>query len=147
MPKQFCDVDPFISSKPINDKVFLIPGNINERQSDWYGARAYCAAHCAESVTLHSQDENDFFMNFSVVSGGQQFWIGAQVAKGNITWSNGETVDYSNSITAEEFNSADEPMKNCIHAWIDDFKWHAFVPCNTQFFIACQRQADWTICE
>lgn len=126
----------------------MIPGNVNDRQSDWYGSRSYCAQHCAEAVTLHSQAENDFFINFTVINGGTQTWIGANVAAGNVTWSNGEVVDYTNPITVAEFQTAKEPTFNCVHTWTSNLKWYAYVRCdNKAFYIACQRSVDWVPCE
>jgi len=147
-PKVFCDNDVFISSTTINNKVFLVPGNVKDRQSDWFGTRSYCAQHCAEAVTIHSAAENDFFINFININGGTQTWIGAQVVNGNITWSNGEVVDFSNPITAAEFSAAKEPINECIHAYTVNSKWYAYETCTYNlFYVACQRSATWVPCE
>lgn len=144
--KEFCDYDAFISSTPFNGKVFLIPANINERQSDWYGARNYCAEHCADSVTIHSEEENNFLHKFLQILNtfDGQTWIGGQVVQSVGTWSNGEPFNYSNPISAADFQNTKEPSENCIHTYTVNSKWYAYMNCQVRTNnIACQRDASW----
>jgi len=60
----YCNYDAFIASTPINGKVFLFPRNIDD-QTHYLGRdKWYCPFHCAEIVSIDSEEENAFFTDF-----------------------------------------------------------------------------------
>jgi len=146
--KTFCDNDAFISSQAINGKVFLHPWNTDERRGDWYKARGYCAAHCAEIVRIDSKEENDLFLAFmrSVGMTAPGVWLGAEVDNRVpfTNWANGDIALFPNN------KNYPDPGHTCVSAnrglttlnlWYND-------PCGGDTaYIACQRSDDWAICE
>ncbi len=146
--KQFCDYDAFSSSQPYNGKVFLHPWKKVERQADWWEARGYCAAHCAELVTINSAEENAFFLDFMRNVGiTQGVWIGAEVTNKVEfdNWSNGSPAPYHNKAVGEY----DQDGYSCINAAyiVSQNFWYNYLCDYTGYFVACQRPADWTPCE
>lgn len=148
--KKFCDYDAFISSQPINDKVFLHPWKKTERRADWYEARGYCASHCAEIVRINSVDENDQFLAFMRDIGmtAPGVWLGAEVDnKVPFTnWANGDLSVYNNKASGE-YNNAGHTCVSANRGLTTLNLWYNDVCTGDNFYIACQRPANWTLCE
>lgn len=123
----------------------MIPGDPKLRLTDWYGTLSFCAQHCADAVTIHSDDENTWFINFTKILGGLYTWIGGKARGANaFTWSKpGEIVDYTNDAAGEFSNG-----EICVHTFRDTMKWWT-EPCNNAGLlnVACQRPANWKPCE
>jgi len=133
--------DPFISSTEHESKFYLHPWKTDERKGDWYHNRAYCAKHCAEMVTIHSEEQNTFFHTFirnvGMVHPGA--WLGAQsVNKADIShWYNGERMGYCPKAPGE-YN---EPGLTCLDVgWENNKNWWRNFYCNdNRHLIVCQR--------
>lgn len=146
--KTNCDFDAFISSTPYNGKVFLHPWKKDERKGDWYEARGYCAANCAEIVTIQSAAENEFFLNFMREVGlDTAVWLGAEIEdRAEFTvWSNNLTAKYHNKQPLEY----DQFGHTCLNAaLLTDFNTWWNYPCTlANYLVACQRSATWKICQ
>lgn len=150
--RPLCDSDAFVASIPYKSKVFLIPWETVNQHGNWLKAAGYCAANCAEMVTIHSEEENRFFLNFmrNVVFDGTapnedkvSIWLGAQVYNKTIVrWSNGERFDYENRPKGE-YNI---DGLTCLTAATTTYDYWSNNYCNFEYnFFACQRSSDWTI--
>lgn len=149
MPQRndFCEYDAFVSSTPFKGKVFLHPWKKTERIADWFEARGYCAKHCAELVTISSEEENVHFLNFMrSVNLNDAVWLGAEVENNADfkAWSNGQNVTYTNK-AAGEYN---EPGRVCVNAaWSTSQNfWYTYYCTYPNYLVACQREASWTVC-
>jgi len=149
--KEFCNYDAFISSQPINNKVFLHPWNTDERQGDWYKARGYCAAHCAEIVRIDSVEENTLFLEFmrSVGMTAPGVWLGAEVDDrvAFTNWTSGAPVNFTNNANYPDAGhtcvSANRGLTTA-NLWYND---KCTGDAADKAFIACQRRVTWTPCE
>lgn len=146
--KRNCDYDPFISSTPFDGKVFLHPWKKSERKADWFEARGYCAANCAELVTIQSAAENEFFLNFMrSVNLDDAVWLGAEVEERVefSYWSNGLAATYHNKQPSEY----DQTGHTCVNAaYLTNINtWWNYYCTVTNYLVACQRPASWSICQ
>lgn len=151
--RKVCEYDAFVASTAYNEKVFLFPWETINRRGNWLKASGYCAANCAELVTIHSEEENKFFLNFMRDVGfdgkgmdGDKvaIWLGAQVNNKTLKyWSNGESVDYDNKGTGE-YNEDGLTCLSAAYKITNDYWYNYFCDYNYNFF-ACQRSAEWTI--
>lgn len=136
----YCASDAFVSSLPINGKNFLAPWKKSDRSNvDWYEASGYCAAHCAEMVTIQSAEEHEVFTNFTNSFYYRNVWGGAQIANDTAFahWINGADATYQPmQPTNGEYNV--DTLLNCLI-----FKNFMFstIDCNSDYKIGvvCQR--------
>jgi len=145
-----CNYDAFVASTKFNNKVFLFPWETDNQRGNWLKAWGYCAAHCAEMVTIHSEEENKFFLDFMRNVGfddkGENgnkvsIWLGAQVHNKTFTnWSNGEKGDF-NPAAIGEYNEDGLTCLTAAFKITNDFWYNYFCDRNSNF-IACQRSAD-----
>lgn len=132
-----CDYDAFVHSPSINGKQFLYPWEKSDRIGDWLKAKGFCAAHCAEMVTIHSAAENKFFVDFmnSLGATGDYIWLGAETHRKKFTgWSNGEKGDYDNLAS----DSNDEAGITCLTAHSRN-DWYNKSCLLSTVYVACQR--------
>lgn len=142
--KENCCEDPFISSEPYGEKQFLHPWKTDERKGDWYHNRAYCAEHCAEMVTIDSNQENEFFHGFmrSVGMKHPGAWLGAQIKQKQkpYTWYNGKPLAYSvpapGEYNEEGLTCLDVGWENARTWWRN---WYCTGDVSDRHLIACQR--------
>lgn len=149
MRRECGDDDPFISSTPYGNKVFLHPWITNERKGDWYYNRHYCAQNCAEMVTIHSSAENEIFHEFmrSVGMVHPGTWLGGQIREKQEmrNWYDGVEVTFMKKAPGE-FN---ENGLTCLDAGWDTAQtwwrnWHCTGDISNRHLVACQRQAPST---
>lgn len=150
MPQQnqFCATDAFISSTAINNKVYLHPYKKAERKGDWFEARGYCAANCAEIATIDSSAENDLLNGFLLSIDFNDFaWIGGESYSLNdfTTWTNGQSsTSYSNKAPGE-YNDVGVINWTCANVYTTKL-WYNYLCNYPSYLIVCQRPASWTIC-
>lgn len=143
---QFCERDAFISSAPINGKVFLLPWDPALRSGSWYQSRGFCAANCASMVTIESDAEFTWFRDFLNPINKNAAWLGGQVV-GNAftTWYNGVPATYLPKGSGE-FNQAPLLAPSCLSYWDTNNNLFYDNTCVDSEQIVCQRPANWTIC-
>jgi len=144
---KICEYDAFHASTAYGSKVFLFPWETADQRGSWLRNRGYCAAHCAEMVTIHSQAENQFFLDFmrstvfddsGLNAANVAIWLGAQIENKTFNgWTNGEINDYNNP-KSTEYN---EDGLTCLTAaWsIDNNYWYNYFCDWNNYFVACQR--------
>ncbi|KAJ6639888.1 hypothetical protein Bhyg_12634 [Pseudolycoriella hygida] len=145
--RQFCEYDAFISSKPVNGKVYLHPWATADRRRDWYEARGYCAKHCAEMATVMSDEENKYLSQFMIEIGyGTDVWLGAEVMDRTkfSTWNNGDDATKYHPVKPGEYDQAGH---KCASNWYLHQTGFCNDVCIGHRLVVCQRKADWTICE
>lgn len=146
--KRYCDHDAFLSSKPINNKVFLAPYKSAERIGDWYENSGYCAAHCAEMVTIQSAEENTHLVNFMRSTGMKKgVWLGATIFnKQDFThWYSGAPVTYTHPKDVNEYN--EEDLTPLLTGFGNKSLWGNWYFTEPGISIACQRPAEWRLWE
>lgn len=139
-----CKYDAFMSSTPYNGKVFLFPWETTDRKGDWLKNYGFCAAHCAEMVTISSAAENSFFLNFMRRSElTDAVWLGAQVKNQTLSgWTDGQSLVYENKATGE-YNDDGLTCLTAAYGVTND-KWYNYFCDYNSYFVACQRGASWT---
>ncbi len=143
-----CPDEAFIVSYPFQDKVFLHPWKTSDRRGDWFNNRAYCARHCAEMVTIHSEEEQKFFFDFmrSVGMTHPGAWLGAQIddRKDFRRWYNGVEASHYIPVAPGEYN---EGGLTCLDiGWDESVAFWRNYYCtgavSNIHFVACQRASS-----